>query len=154
MSILDSSETTSSETLRVRSGSWLRTLVILSALVFVFSWAIAFYLVKDARFIQIVEPSTAAASVLFGDNSPGTPLGKADYYMISDPKAFLEGKSEEGALLVSQSYLREHHLYPWQSRTIWFIQSVVAWIAGLMALILLGLWLFLYNRVSQIPQTP
>ncbi len=92
--------------------------------------------------------------MLFGDSSPGTPIGKAAYYLIGDPKAFLEGKSEEGAWLVSQSYLSEHQIYPWQRRTIWFIQSLVAWTSGLGALVLLGLWYFLHNRVSQKPKTP
>jgi hypothetical protein len=134
--------------------AWLRILALLGGAVFILSWLVAWYWTKDAQWIQLIQPADPGASVLFGDPSPGTPLGKADYYMISDPQAFLEGKSEEGALLVSQSYLESHRLYPLQRRTVWFIQSWVAWISALGTLILVGLWFFFRARVSQTPQTP
>jgi hypothetical protein len=135
------------------SLTWLKTWVMMLAIIlgitFVASWPLAFYRVKDAQFIQIIVPAPAEASVLFGESGPGTPIGKADYYLIPDPKAFLEGKSEEGALLVSETYLKEHQIYPWQSRTIWFIQNVVAWISGLGGLLLIGLWFLIHTRASK-----
>lgn len=81
------------------------------------------------------------ADSLFG--SAGTPLGEPQQYIVDDPKAYMEGKSEEGALLLDENYLKENGIYPLQLQTVDYVAATVR-IASGVAFVVFGigsLWL-------------
>lgn len=96
---------------------------------------------RDAQLVQLVTPSSAAASSLFGDSGPGTPIGSPQEMVIRDPAAFLEGRTAGGARYVSDTYLKAQNIYPLQLKTVRFVQGAAA--AGFAAALLVfgGLWL-------------
>ncbi len=70
-----------------------------------------------AKLIQRVE-SSGAADALF--DSAGTEVGSPEMLIIDDPKAFTGAKTESGAEIVSENYLREHSIYPLQMKSVRF----------------------------------
>jgi hypothetical protein len=53
----------------------------------------------------------------------GTPVGEPQLMIITDEKAFLGGKSESGARLVNDTYLKENGIYPLQAKTVSFVSK-------------------------------
>lgn len=77
----------------------------------------------ERKAVNIQRVERDASADLFGD--VGTLIGSPQKLIIEDPKAFLEGKSPEGARYVSESYLREHKIYPLQLKTVSITASLV-----------------------------
>ncbi len=85
------------------------------------------------------------AAELFGDE--GTPIGSPQMMIIDHPDAFLEGRTEEGALKVSERYLEEKGIYPLQLQTVRLFTGT-ARIASLLAGALCALiWAFVVIRM-------
>lgn len=96
---------------------------------------------RGAQLVQLVTPSSAAASSLFGDSGPGTLIGSPQQMVIRDPGAFLEGSTAEGARYVSDTYLKAQNIYPLQLKTVRFVEMAVAAGFAVALLIFGGLWL-------------
>jgi hypothetical protein len=90
---------------------------------------------------QRVQVDDAAAS-LFGDGH--RPVGSPQELVIDDPKAFVDGKGENGARLVSENYLQEKGIYPLQLRTVQFVGSLTR--IGLAVALVVGLLLVALTR--------
>ena len=104
---------------------------------------------RDAQLVQLVTPSSAAASTLFGDSGPGTLIGSPQQMVIRDSGAFLEGQTADGARYVSDTYLKAQNLYPLQLKTVRFVQGAAA--AGFAAALLVfgGLWLLARRQTAR-----
>ncbi|MVN89118.1 hypothetical protein GO986_20465 [Deinococcus sp. HMF7620] len=100
---------------------------------------------RGAQLVQLVTPTSAAATSLFGESGPGTLIGSPQQMIIRDPEAFLDGRTAGGARYVNDTYLKAQNIYPLQLKTVRFVQLAVA--AGFAAALLLfgGLW-FLARR--------
>lgn len=128
----------------LRRAAGLLALLALAALLL--SLAVSASLLRDAALVQRVEPS-AAAGALFGDAAgPGTPIGSPQALIVRDPAAFLPGRSEAGARLVSEAYLRENGVYPLQVKTVEVTRNLVAAAAAPALLVFGGVWLWARRR--------
>lgn len=106
---------------------------------------------RDAQLVQLVTPASAAESTLFGSSGPGTPIGSPQQMIIRDAGAFLEGRSDQGARYVSDTYLKERGLYPLQLKTVRFIEWAVAAGFAAAALVFGGLWLLARRQRTRGP---
>lgn len=100
-------------------GRLFLVLAALSAIGLVATWPVESSYASKAKPIQIVQKPT---DDLFGD-AP-TPVGSAQVAVLDDPKAFLPGKSADGAFLADDAYLTAHHLRPLQVKTVNFIAGL------------------------------
>ncbi|MBL8060684.1 MAG: hypothetical protein JNK63_08235 [Chthonomonas sp.] len=93
---------------------------------------------SKASLVQRIQVDEAAS--LFGE--AGTPIGSPQMLIIEDSGAFLEGKSKEGARLVSEGYLSDKKIYPLQLQTVHVVARytrIGAGVAALLAAIVLAL---------------
>ncbi|HRJ26289.1 MAG TPA: hypothetical protein PLO61_02120 [Fimbriimonadaceae bacterium] len=87
------------------------------------SWAVPAWYRPQAQLIQRVQLNEAEYK-LFG--TLGDYVGSPQKMIISDPKAFLEGKTgPNGSKLVSEDYLVQNKIYPLQLQTIEFFAEMV-----------------------------
>ncbi len=138
----------------MKVGSWRKISGFLAALalvVLVLSYPVAWFIAKDGQLIQRVIPEDADVVALRGESGPGTLVGKAGVYLISDPAAFIKGEGAKGERYVSQTYLEQKGIYPLQTKTVWFFHFLVALISGLGLLIFGALWRFLGRRRAVSP---
>lgn len=105
-------------------------LLVTGILVLIGSFPVRAHYAGQAQLIQRVE--TSDADDLFGGQ--GTPIGSPQQMIITDPKAFLEGESPEGARRVSENYLKDNQIYPLQLQTVDFAVSVARIAGGFEAL--------------------
>lgn len=125
-------------------GRWARPLGVLTALCAVgvlVTLLAGWWYGRDAQVVQLVTPTSAAASTLFGESGPGTLIGSPQAMVIRDAGAYLEGRTAEGARYVSDTYLKAKNLYPVQLKTVRFVQWAVAGGFGAALLVFGGLWL-------------
>ena len=115
-------------------------LLVTGVLVLLGSFPVRAHYAGQAQLIQRVE--TSDADDLFGGE--GTPIGTPQRMIITDPKAFLEGETPEGARRVSENYLKANEIYPLQLQTVDFGVSVARLVAGMEAVT--GLILVLVAR--------
>ncbi len=95
-------------------------LATVGALVLIVSFVGRQVFASKAQVVQRVQPSSGAE--LFGD--VGEKIGKPESIILNDPKAFLEGKSEDGFPMVNEAYLKEHKIYPLQLKSVEFVSTV------------------------------
>jgi hypothetical protein len=124
-----------------------QALTIVALVVLVASFVASSVLTQGAVLAQRVEPSEASS--LFADDTPGTLIGSPQRIVIRDDKAFLEGSASGGARFVNEKYLRENNLYPLQVKTVEFFRNIVAFVAGLGAVLMGVLWWRSQPRVSR-----
>lgn len=115
----------------------LLTLALLALSLFASSWPVAAFVGRDAVLAQRVIPQVAGAD-LFGDSSPGTPVGSPQMLIIRDPRAFI-GPPEQSPRLVNENFLRENHIYPLQLKTVEFFRNLIAAVSGAGFVLLAGL---------------
>ncbi|KQR31801.1 hypothetical protein [Deinococcus sp. Leaf326] len=133
----------------------LGVLALLCVLALLVTLAAGWWYGRDAQLVQLVTPSSAAESTLFGDSGPGTLIGSSQEMVIRDPGAFLEGRTAEGARYVSDTYLRAQNIYPLQLKTVRFVQWAAALGFAAAAAVFGGLWLLARRqRRGQIPAVP
>lgn len=89
---------------------------------------------SKGRLVQRIAPYEASVSELLGEK--GEPVGSAQELVITDPKAFLPGKSADGAALVDESYLKKQGIYPLQVKTVHYVAGLAK--LGLLGMIALG----------------
>lgn len=87
-----------------------------------------------ATLIQRVKPYDKATAELLGE--AGTPIGSPQRMIVTDQKAFLPGKGEQGQRFVSDDYLKGHGIYPLQAKTVGYVGGLVK--LGLAAMALIG----------------
>lgn len=122
----------------------LRWLTLLSLLVSIAVPVVAASVASQAQLVQRLEPHSPAMAELLGEK--GVPIGSPTMYIISDPKAFLEGSGPEGSRLVNDAYLRENNIYPWQLKTLEFVRNTFM-LGSAVAAAVFGLaWLWLSRR--------
>lgn len=96
---------------------------------------------SQAALIQRVKPYDKATAELLG--GVGTPIGTPQRMIVTDPKAFLPGKGDQGERFVSDDYLKAHGIYPLQAKTVGYVGGLVK--LGLAGMTLVGfvaaLWL-------------
>ncbi|NJK44636.1 MAG: hypothetical protein HC933_10430 [Pleurocapsa sp. SU_196_0] len=124
-----------------------QTLTILALVVLVGSFVTSSVLTSGSVLAQRVEPSEVSS--LFADDTPGTLIGSPQRIVIRDDKAFLEGTAADGARFVNEKYLRENNIYPLQVKTVEFFRNIVAFFAGLGAVLMGVLWWRSQSRVSR-----
>lgn len=89
---------------------------VLAVLGLAASWLVPANYATRARLIQRVKPSDPDLAALTGE--VGAFIGPPELMIVEDPKAFLPGAGDEGALLVNDDYLRAHGLYPLQLKSV------------------------------------
>lgn len=119
-------------------------LLVTGVLVLLGSFPVRAHFAGQAQLIQRVE--TSSADDLFGGE--GTPIDTPQRMIISDPKAFLEGETPEGAKRVSENYLKTNEIYPLQLQTVDFAVGMTRLVAGMEALTGLILVLVARRRLS------
>lgn len=97
------------------------TVAALAAAVLVGSAVAQASYARRAQLIQRVERSAGAD--LFDD--AGSPIGSPQLLVIDDAKAFTGGRTQEGAAIVDEGYLKEHGIYPLQMQTVSFVAGNV-----------------------------
>ena len=115
-------------------------LLVTGVLVLLGSFPVRAHYAGQAQLIQRVE--TSDADDLFGGE--GTPIGTPQRMIITDPKAFLEGETPEGARRVCENYLKANEIYPLQLKTVDVGVRVARLVAGMEAVT--GLILVLVAR--------
>ena len=123
-----------------------RALSLTAVVVFILAGVAGAILGSQVQRVQRLEPHEPAMAQLL--NEPGVPIGDPGEYIILDQKAFLEGTSPDGARLVSEKYLLEQGIYPWQWQTVAFARNVTMLGSGIAAL-LLGLLAWRFSRAPK-----
>ncbi len=119
------------------------TLAILGVIVLMASFIVSSVITRNAVLAQRIEIQEAGVAALFGaENEVGKPIGSAQSLIINDEKAFLEKTGENGLRYVNDKYLKDNNIYPLQQLTVEFFRNVIAFIAGLGATVMFGLWRF------------
>jgi hypothetical protein len=111
-----------------------RVLSLIAVIVCIAAGVTGAVLGSQVQLVQRLEPHEPAMAQLL--NEPGVPIGDPGEYIILDQKAFLEGAGPNGSRLVSEKYLREQGIYPWQWQTVAFARNAVMLGSGVAALIL------------------
>lgn len=134
----------------VAHASWIA--MVIGALLIIGAQVGQMYFSSQAQLTQRIAPYDTAVAELTGDF--GEPIGQPQLMIINDEAAFLPGKGPDGALFVSDPYLKEHGIYPLQLKTVDFVASTTQWI-GLSSLLLgLGLRLWLRRKCKVIALSP
>ena len=95
---------------------------------------------SQATLIQRVKPYDKDTAELLGE--VGTPIGSPQKMIVSDQKAFLPGKGEQGQRFVSDDYLKAHDIYPMQAKTVGYVGGLVKLgLAGVALVGLLAAWM-------------
>jgi hypothetical protein len=123
-----------------------RGLGILALVVCIAAGVAGAILGSQVQLVQRIEPHEPAMAQLL--NEPGVPIGDPGEYIIFDQKAFLEGAGPGGARLISEKYLREQGIYPWQWRTVALLRNAIMFGSGISAL-LLGLLAWRLSRNTE-----
>jgi len=97
-------------------------------------------LMSQTQLVQRMIPYNAETATLTGD--VGTPVGEPQQMIITEEAAFLPGKSEFGANLVNDNYLKEKGIYPLQVKTVNFIAGPVRLGAGIAIVVRIGILLW------------
>ncbi|GGK41047.1 hypothetical protein GCM10008955_38610 [Deinococcus malanensis] len=139
-----------SRSLKLRLALILMVLALVTA---VGSSVTAAFLTQGAQLVQRVEPADSASASLFGDAEEGTLIGSPQLLIMRDAAAFLPGTTEGGARLVSETYLKDHGIYPLQAKSVWFIRNLVL-LAALVMFVLGGLIWLVTRRGATPHSTP
>jgi hypothetical protein len=116
-------------------------LAIIGVIVLIGSFVVSSIITQNAVLAQRVEIQETGVAALFGtENEVGKPIGSPQRLIINDQKAFLEKTGENGLRYVSDKYLKDNNIYPLQALTVEFFRNITAIIAGLGAMVMLGLW--------------
>ena len=119
-------------------------LAILAALLLIITLIASAWLVSRAEPVQRIVPHDEATATLLGE--VGTPVGRVDDYIILNSDAFIEETTDTGARLVSEPFLEENNVYPWQLKTVTFLRNTISAVS-LAAFVLLGaLWFWLRRK--------
>ncbi|GIK32523.1 MAG: hypothetical protein HND43_02775 [Armatimonadetes bacterium] len=96
---------------------------------------------SKAALTQRIKPYDSATAELLGE--VGTPIGDPQLMIITDPKAFLSGKGEQGQRFVNDEYLKSNGIYPLQVKTVAFVGGIVKLgLLGMAAVMSLAAWFF------------
>lgn len=127
----------------------LLSLTVTAILVTISSIAIAAFVTRDAQLVQLVQPDEIGVASLFADSSaaPGTPIGSPQTMIISDPNAFIFGVGSSGEKYVNDVYLKTNNIYPLQVKTVNFLRDLIAWIAGVGAVLMSTVRWWLIRRI-------
>ena len=125
-----------------------RVLCVLALVVFVAAGVAGAVLGSQVQRVQRIEPHEPAMAQLL--NEAGVPIGDPGEYVIFDQGAFLEGAGPDTSRLVSEKYLREQGIYPWQWQTIALLRNAIMIGSGIAAL-LLGLLAWRLSRNASNP---
>lgn len=117
-------------------------LVVASLVALVASFVAERSYASQAKLVQRVLVDQAAFE-LFGET--GTPIGEPELMIITDSKAFLGKKTDEGAEIVSEQYLKDHNVYPLQLKTVRYVAGLIR-IASLVVLVLAAAGLLFVAR--------
>jgi hypothetical protein len=111
-----------------------RVVAVLAILAFIATFPIRSNFAGRAKLAQRIEQSNADS--LF--DSQGAALGEPQLYIIDDPKAYLDGKGDEGQLLLNENYLKQNSIYPLQLQSVDFFATATRIGSGA-ALVVFGL---------------
>ena len=111
-----------------------RALSVIAVIVCIAAGLAGAVLGSQVQLVQRLEPHEPVMAKLL--NEPGVPIGDPGKYIILDQKAFLEGVGPNGSRLVSEKYLREQGIYPWQWQTVALARNAMMLGSGVAALIL------------------
>ncbi|MBV6491490.1 MAG: hypothetical protein CNCCGFBP_02092 [Fimbriimonadaceae bacterium] len=96
---------------------------------------------SKATLTQRIKPYDSATAELLGEI--GTPIGDPQLMIITDPKAFLPGKGEQGQRFVNDEYLKSNGIYPLQVKTVAFVGGIVKLgLLGMAAVMSIAAWFF------------
>lgn len=118
-------------------------LAALAALALGLGFAGPAYYASKAELVQRVKPHDEAMAELTGE--VGTLIGPPEKMIIADPKAFLEGKGDDGARLADDDYMQSNGVYPLQLKSVEAVSNYVRRASG-GALVLLGVAAFTLRR--------
>jgi len=122
-----------------------RVAAVLAVLAFIATFPIRASFAGRAKLAQRIEQSNADS--LF--DSKGAPLGEPQLYIVDDPKAYLEGKGDQGQLLLNENYLKKNAIYPLQLQSVDFFASATR-IGSAVAFVVFGLGsLWLVSRLKR-----
>ena len=116
---------------------------LLAALLLVTTLVASAWLVSRAERVQRIVPHDEATATLLGE--VGTPVGRPDDYIIFHRGAFI-GETPEGVQLVSEPFLEENNVYPWQLKTVIFLRNLISAVSLAAFVLLGGVWFWLWQR--------
>jgi hypothetical protein len=102
-------------------------------------------LTSQAKLYQRIEKSAEAE--LFGEL--GTKIGTPQLMIISDPKAVLPDKLEDGTALLDETYLKENNVYPLQLKTVNETSGIATLASIAVALVSLGLVVVINKNLAK-----
>ena len=117
---------------------------LLAALLLVTTLVASAWLVSRAERVQRIVPHDEATATLLGE--VGTPVGRPDDYIIFHRGAFTGETTDEGAQLVSEPFLEENNVYPWQLKTVIFLRNLISAVSLAAFVLLGGVWFWLWQR--------
>lgn len=120
-------------------------LAVLSGLAAVATYPIESSYASRAQLVQRVQPNPGAE--LFGDS--GTPIGSPQMMIIEDQRAFTGDRTEDGAAVVDDQFLRDNAIYPLQMQTVSYIAGLGRLGGGSGFVFFLAAWLLLRRRASR-----
>ncbi len=104
-------------------------LAVLAALALGLGFAGPAYYGSKAELVQRVKPHDEAMADLTGE--VGTLVGPPEKMIIADPKAFLEGKGDDGARLANDDYMQSNGVYPLQLKSVEAVASYIRLVSGI-----------------------
>ena len=72
--------------------------------------------------MQRITPYEKSVAELTGE--VGEKVGSPQLMIVDESEAILPGRTEEGALLLDDEYLRLHNIYPLQVKTVHFVAGL------------------------------
>ena len=118
---------------------------MVAALLFIATFPIRSNFAGRAKLAQRIEQSNADS--LF--DSKGAALGEPQLYIVNDTKAYLEGKGDQGQLLLNENYLKQNNIYPLQLQSVDFF-AVATRIGSSIAFVVFGLgWFWFSSRLKR-----
>lgn len=122
------------------------TLAILCAVVLALVLIVLPQMSSRAVLAQRVRVPSGEIATLFGDEP--TPVGSPQMLVLTDEKAYLPVRGENGVRLVDEAYLERTGTYPLQLKTVQFLGSIVGW-SSAAGVIVFGLASYVAGRKAR-----
>ncbi|HXH60871.1 MAG TPA: hypothetical protein VNI20_05880 [Fimbriimonadaceae bacterium] len=97
-----------------------------------------------AELVQLVKPYDSAMAQLLGE--AGTPIGSPQKIILDDRSAVIEGRGQDGAVLVDEDKLKASGRYPVQLKTLDYVGGLVRGVGGVAFIVGAAVWLLLLRR--------
>lgn len=119
-----------------------RIVAVLALLAFGGSWAVRGWMEQRSHTVQRITLHDAVTADLLGEK--GTAVGEPVRFVFLDAAAPIQ-READGSKWINDAYFSTH--YPLQFKTVLFVQGIVAWVSGVVFMIMLLLILFTNKKI-------